>query len=128
MSGPRDANVAFQELQPDVILTSVEALGYRCDGRMLALNSYENRVYRIGIEDDEPLVAKFYRPDRWSDEAILEEHAFSMELSAAEIPVVSPLVHDGKTLHRYDSFRLTIYPCRGGRANSKAWRDERCPV
>jgi Ser/Thr protein kinase RdoA (MazF antagonist) len=83
---------------------------------MLALNSYENRVYRIGIEDSEPLVAKFYRPDRWSDEAILEEHAFSMELSESEVPVVSPLACDGKTLHRYDSFRLSIYPCRGGRA------------
>jgi Ser/Thr protein kinase RdoA (MazF antagonist) len=112
----QDFNVAFQELKPDLILSSVESLGYRTDGRLLALNSYENRVYRVGLEDEAPLVAKFYRPGRWSDEAILEEHAISIDLADEEIPVVAPLVHDGRTLHEHGSFRFAVYPCRGGRA------------
>ena len=70
-------------------------VGYHCDGRLLALNSYENRVYRVGIEDAAPLVAKFYRPGRWSDAAILEEHAFAAELAEDEIPVVPPICSDG---------------------------------
>ena len=116
MSTPSDINIAYQELQPDDILTSVETLGYVCDGRLLALNSYENRVYRVGIEGAEPVVAKFYRPGRWSDEAILEEHAFARELAQAEIPVVAPLVHQGATLHHHGVFRFAVYPCRGGRS------------
>ena len=80
----------FDRLTPDFILDAIEAHGYLCDGRLLALNSYENRVYQVGIEDGEPIVAKFYRPARWSNEQILEDHAFSFELSAAEIPVVTP--------------------------------------
>ena len=87
MPASQDFNVAFQELQPDLILTSVESLGYRTDGRLLALNSYENRVYRVGLEDEAPLVAKFYRPGRWSEAAILEEHAITMDLAEEEIPV-----------------------------------------
>ena len=106
MSNSQDATLAYQGLQPDDILTSVESLGYRCDGRFLALNSYENRVYRIGIEDQPPVVTKFYRPARWSDEGILEEHAFSMELAEQDIPVVPPNVHDSKTLHKYGAFRF----------------------
>jgi Ser/Thr protein kinase RdoA (MazF antagonist) len=94
----------------------MEELGFRCDGRFLALNSYENRVYQIGIEDREPVVTKFYRPGRWSDEAIHEEHSFSMELAAADIPVVAPLTIDGKSLHHIGNFRLSVSPCRGGRA------------
>ena len=77
------------------MLDAIEALGFRCDGRALALNSYENRVYQIGIEDAEPVVAKFYRPERWSDAAIREEHAFAGELAAQEIPVVAPLLQAG---------------------------------
>ncbi len=94
MSGTDDSSLAYQELQPDQILTSAESLGYRCDGRLLALNSYENRVYRIGQEDDAPIVAKFYRPGRWTDAAILEEHRFSADLAEQEIPVLPPLVHN----------------------------------
>ena len=81
-----------------------------------ALNSYENRVYQVGIEDDRPVVAKFYRPGRWSDDAILEEHAFNLELSDAEIPVVAPLSIEGRTLHHSGPFRFAVYPCHGGRA------------
>lgn len=116
MSVSEDFNVAFQELQPDLILSSVESLGYQTDGRLLALNSYENRVYRVGLEGRAPLVAKFYRPGRWSDEAILEEHAISSDLAREEIPVVAPIAHDGRTLHDNGTFRFAVYPCLGGRA------------
>ena len=116
MPDSQDFNVAFQELQPDLILSSVESLGYRSDGRLLALNSYENRVYRVGLEDQAPLVAKFYRPGRWSDEAILEEHAFTAELAAADIPVVPPLrCEHGDTLFRHGPYRFSLFPRRGGR-------------
>jgi Ser/Thr protein kinase RdoA (MazF antagonist) len=94
----------------------MEELGFRCDGRFLALNSYENRVYQIGIEDREPVVTKFYRPGRWSDEAIHEEHSFSTELADADIPVVAPLTIDGKSLHHSGNFRLSVSPGKGGRA------------
>ena len=90
-----NSQAPYSELSPESVLDAIEAVGYRCDGRVLALNSYENRVYQIGIEDAEPLVAKFYRPQRWTDAAIREEHAFAGELAAQEIPVVAPLVRDG---------------------------------
>ncbi|MDP3483642.1 MAG: phosphotransferase, partial [Sulfuricella sp.] len=90
----------YQDLTPDRILNAVESLGLRCDGRLLALNSYENRVYQVGIEESAPVIAKFYRPLRWTDEAILEEHRFTLELAEREIPVVAPLVDKtGRTLH-----------------------------
>jgi len=111
-----ESNLIYQSLQPEDILAAVESLGYRCDGRTLALNSYENRVYRIGLEEASPLVAKFYRPGRWSDAALGEEHAFATELAAAELPVVAPLAHDGATLHHRGPFRFALYPSRGGRA------------
>ncbi len=116
MTGSDESTLAYAELQPDDILTAMEKLGFQCDGRFLALNSYENRVYQIGIEDREPVVAKFYRPARWSDEAILEEHSFSIELANAEIPVVAPLTLNGATLHYSGNFRVSVSPCRGGRA------------
>ena len=78
----------FGPLTPDFVLGAVESTGLRCDGRLQTLNSYENRVYQVGIEDTTPLVIKFYRPARWSDEAILEEHAFLAELAEDEIPAV----------------------------------------
>jgi Ser/Thr protein kinase RdoA (MazF antagonist) len=115
MQTPDDATLAYQGLTPDDILAAVESLGYRCDGRFLALNSYENRVYRIGIEDEHPIVAKFYRPKRWADEAIVEEHQFSIELADRDVPVVTPLEHDDTTLHRHDAFRFSLYPYHGGR-------------
>lgn len=110
-----DATLAYRSLQPDDILSSVESLGFRCDGRLLALNSYENRVYRVGLEESPPLVVKFYRPDRWSDAAILEEHSFAGELAAADIPVVPPIERDTVTLHRHAAFRFAVYEYFGGR-------------
>jgi Ser/Thr protein kinase RdoA (MazF antagonist) len=104
----------FAGLDPDTVLDAVESLGFDCDGRLLALNSYENRVYQVGLEDAAPLVAKFYRPDRWSDEAIGEEHGFSLELAAREIPVVPPLLLEGQTLHRFDDYRFALFERRGG--------------
>lgn len=106
----------FEHLTPDVVLDAVESLGYLSDARILALNSYENRVYQIGIEDSQPLVAKFYRPERWSDAAIREEHAFSHELQAHEIPVIAPLEQAGETLFQFAGFRFALFPRKGGRA------------
>ena len=106
----------YSRLTPDLILNALESLGLRCDGRLLALNSYENRVYQAGIDEGEAIVAKFYRPARWSDAQIGEEHAFAAELAAAEIPVVAPLAFAGETLHRFEDFRFAVYPRRGGRA------------
>lgn len=106
----------FERLTPDFILDAVDACGYHCDGRLLALNSYENRVYQVGHDDGEPLVAKFYRPGRWSDAAIIEEHEFVAELLAQDLPVVGPLSTGGRTLHHYDGFRLALFERRGGRA------------
>jgi len=106
----------YQALTPDLILRALESQGFACDGRLLALNSYENRVYQIGIEDSTPVIAKFYRPGRWSRQAILEEHAFAIELAAQEIPVVAPLPgSDGDTLHQQDQFLFAVYPRCGGR-------------
>lgn len=107
----------YQNLTPDRILNAVESLGLRCDGRLLALNSYENRVYQVGIEESAPVIAKFYRPLRWTDEAILEEHRFTLELAERELPVVAPLVDKtGRTLHEFEGFRFTISPRQPGRA------------
>jgi Ser/Thr protein kinase RdoA (MazF antagonist) len=110
------ATLAFADLQPEDIVSTLEDLGFYCDGRFLALNSYENRVYQIGIEDDRPVVAKFYRPGRWSDESIREEHEFSIALADQDIPVVPPLEISGATLKHAGPYRLAVFPCRGGRA------------
>ena len=115
MSGPQDDTLAYQDLQPDDILDAVESLGLRCDGRLLPLNSYENRVYQVGLEDGAPVVAKFYRPGRWSDAAIQEEHDFAAELAARDVPVVPPLRHDGRSLHRHSAFRFSVSPRVAGR-------------
>lgn len=107
----------FEALTPDFILDAIEAQGFLSDGRILALNSYENRVYQVGIEDDVPLIAKFYRPGRWSDVQILEEHQFCYELEAQELSVVTPLRNvEGESLLHYQDFRLALFPRRGGRA------------
>lgn len=110
------ATLAFADLRPEDIVATLEDMGFACDGRFLALNSYENRVYQIGIEDDRPVVAKFYRPARWSDESIVEEHEFSIALADQEIPVVAPLLIEGETLKHADPYRLAVFPCRGGRS------------
>ena len=105
----------YSRLAPDIVLDALESIGLRCDGRLLALNSYENRVFQVGQEEGAPVIAKFYRPDRWSDEAILEEHAFTQELADREIPVVAPMLLDGTTLHDHEGFRFAIYPRQSGR-------------
>ena len=110
------APAPFDGLLPDVIVDALESLGLHCDGRVLALNSFENRVFRVGLEDDAPVVAKFYRPQRWTDAAIVEEHAFAAELRAAELSVVAPLTLDDATLHRFEDFRFALYPMQGGHA------------
>ncbi|MFC4728301.1 serine/threonine protein kinase [Coralloluteibacterium thermophilus] len=106
----------FDGLDPQTLVDAVEALGLECDGRILALNSYENRVYRVGLEDAAPVVAKFYRPQRWKLEAILEEHAFAAELRAADLSVVAPLAIGGRTLHEHAGFRFALFPMQGGHA------------
>lgn len=105
----------YTELMPETILAAVDSLGYESSGRILALNSYENRVYRCELENGETLVTKFYRPQRWSDEAIKEEHRFALELIENEIPVVAPIVKDGVSLFEHAGYRFSVYPLRGGR-------------
>ncbi|HMM47836.1 MAG TPA: serine/threonine protein kinase [Thiobacillaceae bacterium] len=110
-----DAPHPYSALTPDCALDALEHTGLRADGRLLALNSYENRVYRMGVEDGAPVAVKFYRPGRWTDAAILEEHAFTTQLAAAEIPVVPPLRFNGATLHTHAGFRFAVYAWQGGR-------------
>jgi Ser/Thr protein kinase RdoA (MazF antagonist) len=109
------ASRPYDGLTPDAVLDALDAVGLRGDGRLLALNSYENRVYQVSLEDDSQVVAKFYRPARWSDAQILEEHAFSLELAAREIPVVAPKQLGGRTLFEHAGFRFAVFPRRGGR-------------
>jgi len=111
-----DSTLAFTSLQPDDIFETLDGLGFSCNGRLLALNSYENRVYKLGVDDGEDIVVKFYRPARWSNAAIREEHEFTFELEEHEVPVVAPIAINGETLFRSGPFRLAVYPCRGGRA------------
>jgi len=105
----------YSTLTPELILDAVESRGFRCDGRLLALNSFENRVYQIWLDDGASIVGKFYRPGRWSTAAILEEHAFALELAARELPVVAPVVVGGDTLSEHAGFRFALYPRRPGR-------------
>jgi Ser/Thr protein kinase RdoA (MazF antagonist) len=109
-------NTPYNNLDPCVILDAIESVGYRCSGSLCALNSFENRVYQIGIEDAAPLIAKFYRPARWSNAAILEEHQFAAELVEHEIPVIAPLATAAnQTLHEHQGFRFAVFPRQGGR-------------
>ncbi len=106
----------YNALTPDTVIDAIESLGYLSDLRVFPLNSYENRVYQIGIEDEQPLIAKFYRPQRWSDEQILEEHSFTLALAEMELPFIAPLTLSGKTLFHYNDYRFSLYPRRGGHA------------
>ncbi|MBL4622995.1 MAG: serine/threonine protein kinase [Immundisolibacteraceae bacterium] len=126
--------LGFADLAPDQLLDAVESVGLQCSGTFLALNSYENRVYRIDLSDHQSaaaglpglidggikplrIVAKFYRPNRWSDAQILEEQHFSLELAEAELPVIAPLANQsGETLFRFGEHCFSLYPCAGGRA------------
>ncbi|WP_342133236.1 serine/threonine protein kinase [Hydrogenophaga sp. OTU3427] len=105
----------FDALTPDVVLDALSAIGLHGDGRLTALNSFENRVYQAHLEDGSAVVLKFYRPERWSEAQILEEHGFAQELVAAEVPVVAPLSVAGQTLHRHQDFMFSVSPRRGGR-------------
>ena len=105
----------FATLTPDVVLDALASVGLYGDGRLMALSSYENRVYQVTLEDGSRVVAKFYRPERWSEAQILEEHAFAAELMAAEVPAVGPLVLEGRTLHPHGGFQFSVSPWRGGR-------------
>ena len=105
----------YAGLTPDAILDALATVGFEGDGRLLAMNSYENRVYQVWLDDGRVVVAKFYRPQRWSDEQILEEHGFALELAAEEVPVVPPLAVDGATLFRSGEHRFAVFPRRGGR-------------
>ena len=118
------AAAPYEGLTPDLVLAAVDAGGAWSDGRLLALNSYENRVFQVGLEDGGFVVAKFYRPDRWTDAAIEEEHAFARELADAELPMVAPLSVDGRTLLRQGGYRFALYPRRGGRAPSLESADQ----
>jgi Ser/Thr protein kinase RdoA (MazF antagonist) len=107
----------YAKLTPEMVIDAVESTGRLCDMRNLALNSYENRVYQVGIDDGEPIIAKFYRPERWSDQQILEEHQFSYELYDAELPVVPPLRNEqGETLLEFQGFRFSLFQRKGGHA------------
>ncbi len=106
----------FADLTPDRILDAVDSLGMLSSGQLLALNSYENRVYQVGIENGQPLIVKFYRPQRWSNAAILEEHAFAWRLVENDIPVVPPLKIKGVTLHESGAYRFAVYERKPGHA------------
>ncbi len=105
----------YTGLSPDIVLQAIDTVGFATSGRMLALNSYENRVYRVELEAAAPVVVKFYRPGRWSDAAICEEHAITEELVAADIPVVAPLRIAGNSLFSHAGYRYALYPLQGGR-------------
>ena len=105
----------YDALTPELVIEAVESLGYLSDARLLALNSYENRVYQVGLEDATPLIAKFYRPHRWCEAQLREEHSFSHELADADISVVAPLADStGETLHHYGGFDFALFERRGG--------------
>lgn len=107
----------FYQMTPDRVIDAVESQGWLSDYRILELNSYENRVYQVGIEGEQPLIAKFYRPNRWSDEQIQEEHDFCFELVEQELSVVAPLRDDqGRSLYVHGDYRFALFPRRGGRA------------
>jgi Ser/Thr protein kinase RdoA (MazF antagonist) len=115
-----DARHPYETLTPDVVMDALASVGLHGDGRLLGLSSYENRVYQLHLEDPVEghaiVVAKFYRPNRWSEAQILEEHAFAHELAQAEVPAVPPLVLEGRTLHQHAGFAFSVSPRRGGRA------------
>ena len=111
-----DTLTPYYRLDPEELIKVVESIGLLCDGRLLALNSYENRVYQVGVEDAAPLITKVYRPGRWTDEQILEEHAFAIEIADAEIPLLPPMVINGQTLHEHNGVRFAMFERRGGHA------------
>lgn len=116
MTNESSAEQPFAGLTPDVVIEALERLGIECDGRLFALNSYENRVYQVGVGAQEMRVLKFYRPGRWTDAQILEEHAFTRELLAADLPVAAPEIIDGTTLLHHAGLRYALFPRLAARA------------
>jgi len=107
----------YARLSPDLVIQAVESTGRVSDARVLALNSYENRVYQVGIEEETPVIAKFYRPGRWSDAQLREEHDFTRELASAELPVIAPLADaQGETLFSFGDYRFALFARKGGQA------------
>jgi Ser/Thr protein kinase RdoA (MazF antagonist) len=125
MTSGNESGTPYYRLDPDTMIRAIESTGLLCDGRMLALNSYENRVYQVGLEEGDPVVAKFYRRGRWSDAEILEEHEFSLQLAEAEIPLIPPMVIGGDTLHHHEGFRFAVFERRGGHAPELEDKDTR---
>lgn len=105
----------FAELSPDLILDAIESTGLRVESGLLALNSYENRVYQFIADENQRYVVKFYRPQRWSEAQLLEEHSFAEELAQHEVPVVAPIQYSGQSLLVYQGYHFAIYPSVGGR-------------
>ncbi|THB73314.1 MAG: serine/threonine protein kinase [Gammaproteobacteria bacterium] len=117
MSDTDNQPVDYSNLTPDTVLSAAASVGYDVDASIIPLNSYENRVYQIGIHDSAPIITKFYRPERWSNEAILEEHAFSIELADLEVPVIPPLPNaNNQTLHTYNGYRFAVFTKQAGRS------------
>ncbi|PXA66602.1 MULTISPECIES: serine/threonine protein kinase [Vibrio] len=109
------ATFHFDALTPDLIWYALESIGIRAESGFLALNSYENRVYQFTDEENRRFVVKFYRPQRWTEQQIQEEHDFALELAAAEIPLAPPLVINGSSLHRYQGYYFALFTSMGGR-------------
>jgi Ser/Thr protein kinase RdoA (MazF antagonist) len=117
--------IPFSALTPDIILNALESIGLYSNGRLFALNSYENRVYQVGLEDASTVVTKFYRPNRWTTAAIIEEHVFVQELAESEIPVVPAMQFNGnKTLNQFDDFRFSVFPRQNGRVPELEGREK----
>ncbi|MCG7584434.1 serine/threonine protein kinase [Photobacterium sp. OFAV2-7] len=106
---------SFSDLTPELLLDALDSIGVRAESGLLPLNSYENRVYQFSAEDGARYVAKFYRPQRWSNEQIQEEHDFTHELLEQEIPVAAPIAFEGRTLQHFGEHRLALFPSLGGR-------------
>lgn len=114
-------NLDYAHLDPGTVLDALDRVGLRGDGRLLQLNSYENRVFLVHLEEGEPVVVKFYRPGRWSEAQLLEEHRFALDLALAEVPAVPPRVltqgsGEPPTLGEWQGLRFSVSPKRGGRA------------
>lgn len=118
----------YERLSPDVILNAIDdviaPLGWLTSGHQTALNSYENRVYQIGIEEQPDIIAKFYRPNRWSDATILQEHQFCLTAKQDELPVIAPIQINGETLFASHGFRLALFPKQGGHSGQVEQADE----
>ena len=115
------SDTPYAGLTPEAVLDALDSVDLRGDGRLIQLNSYENRVFQVFLEDGTVVVPKFYRPGRWTDEQILEEHRFARDLQEAEIPVAAPLdLGTQGTLARFDvdgqTYRFGVSQRRSGRA------------